>query len=302
MPIILKRLEITAGLAGRADGAVRTLTGLSRSQVRGLFDHGCVSVNGEPCDANGVVKTGDVLEARFDTHRRYHARAPAWRDEAFEIVFEDQHVIVVNKSAGILTVPARPGETNTVVHAIARYFAQRGIDVRPEVVQRLDRDVSGLLVFGKSAESAAALENQFEARKPEREYTAIVHGVVPARGRFESRLATARNLQRHSTQRPGEGELAITHFELQKVVRGASWVRVWLETGRRNQIRVHFAEAGHPVLGDERYRPDLSKHPRWRVKRLALHAMVLGFKHPITGKVMRFETPMPASMRAFVKK
>jgi 23S rRNA pseudouridine1911/1915/1917 synthase len=110
-------------------------------------------------------------------------------------------------------------------------------------------------------------------------------------------------LQRFSTSADDEdGELAITHFSREKIVRGASWVRVWLETGRRNQIRVHFAEAGHPVLGDPRYRPDVSAHPRWRAKRLALHATVLGFRHPVTEKPLRFEAPMPAALRSFIGK
>ncbi|MGD0094742.1 MAG: RluA family pseudouridine synthase, partial [Planctomycetota bacterium] len=122
----------------------------------------------------------------------------------------------------------------------------------------------------------------------------------PAQGTFESYLATSRNLQRYSTGQPNAGQLAITHFLLQRVVHGSSWLRVWLETGRRNQIRVQFADAGHPVLGDPRYRPDLSSHPQWRVKRLALHAAVLGFRHPITGRALRFEAAAPAAMRAFV--
>jgi 23S rRNA pseudouridine1911/1915/1917 synthase len=300
VPLTVRNIKITTELSGRADDAVRALTKLSRSQVQGLFDQGCINMNGAACVPDDSVKPGDTVEARYDSHRKYHPKPKAWKDDAFAIVHEDDEILVVNKSAGVLTVAANPGEKNTLVSAIEKYFVHRGIRSRPYVVHRLDRDVSGLLVFGKNSKAGLAIQNQFENRKPEREYAAIVHGVVPNRGKFESHLATTRNLQRYSTEDPDEGELAITHFELIKVVRSASWVRVWLETGRRNQIRVHFAEAGHPVLGDQRYEPDLSAHPRWYAKRLALHAATLGFDHPTTGKRMRFQALLPGAMRTFI--
>ena len=299
--MVLKQVEVSAEFVGRVDRVVQTLTGLSRSEIRGLFDHDCVTVNRERCVSIGAgVVCGDVVAARYDAHRRYHERPRPWEDDAFQIIAEDEYLIVIDKAAGVLTVPAHPGETNTVVHAISRYFEHRGLRERAQVVHRLDRDVSGLLVFAKSREIAGKLQDQFEERKPEREYEAIVHGVMPAHGTFKSYLATSRNLQRYSTQHRDAGQLAVTHFGLRRVVHGASWVRVWLETGRRNQIRVHFADAGHPVLGDPRYRPDLSSHPQWRVKRLALHAAMLGFCHPMTGKPLRFEAAAPAAMRSFV--
>src|SRR6185503_15777677 len=130
----------------------------------------------------------------------------------------------------------------------------------------------GLLVFGKTSAMASALKNQFAARKPRREYMAVVAGELsPREGRFETYLATAGNLDRYSTRDRRKGELAVTHYEVEAQANGATIVRVRLETGRRNQIRVHFAEAGHPVLGDPRYRTDLAVHPRWSYRRLALH-------------------------------
>jgi 23S rRNA pseudouridine1911/1915/1917 synthase len=296
-----KNLVVSAELAGRIDRVVLNLTGLSRSNVQGLFDHDCVSLNGAPAaDPGTVVKVGDDVEVYFDSHRRYHPRPRQWEDDAFKIIFEDKHLIVVDKAAGVLTVPANPGDSNTLVHAVTRYFQHRGSRERAQLVHRLDRGVSGVLVFGKNRDIAERLQSQFEERKPEREYMAIVSGSVPPKGTFESYLATTRSLQQYSTDDEEGGQLAITHYERVKVVDGASWVRVWLETGRRNQIRVHFADAGHPVLGDPRYGSEKSSHPKWRVKRLALHAAVLGFKHPVTGKDLRFNSPMPTAMRAFV--
>jgi len=304
MAIIEKKIEVITELAGRVDKVVLKLTELSRSQMRGLFSHGCISVNDEECsDAGAIVNAGDVVVARYDIHQRYHEKPRAWEDEAFKIVFEDKHLIVVDKAAGVLTVPAHPGDPNTLVQAITDYFEHRGLRERAQLVHRLDRDVSGVLVFGKTRPIAEELQRQFEARKPEREYSAIVKGVVEKEGMFESYLTASKSLQQYSTDRPDQAEgaqHAITHFALKRVARGCSWVRVWLETGRRNQIRVHFAEAGHPVLGDPRYGVENSAHPQWRAKRIALHAAVLGFKHPVTGKALRFESPLPGAMRKFV--
>ena len=302
MAMIRKQTTVSPALAGRADRVAQTLTEKSRSEIRGLFDHDCVSINGDLCgDMGALVRIGDVVEVHYDMHTRYRERAREWEDEAFQIVFEDKHLLVADKAANVLTVPANPGETDSLLHAISRYLSHRGDRDRAQLVHRLDRGASGLLVFGKNRAMADALQGQFEERKPEREYMAIVNGRVPdASGTFESYLATSKSLQQFSTNRPDEGQLAITHYQLARSVRNASYVRVWLETGRRNQIRVHFAEAGHPVLGDPRYRPDLSAHSHWRVKRLALHAAVLGFTHPATGQPLRFESPMPAAMASFI--
>ena len=157
------------------------------------------------------------------------------------------------------------------------------------VVHRLDRGTSGLLVFAKNPRIASELRDQFRVRKAEREYAVLVAGTLEQQqGTFTTRLATTKGLQRYSLgpgQKGGdqEGERAVTHFRVQQRLQGATWVTASLETGKRNQIRVHFAEAGHPVLGDERYRADLAHHPAWTAKRLALHAAVLGFRaSPVT--------------------
>lgn len=302
MAMTRKHVTVDAALAGRADKVAQHLTGKSRSEIRGLFDHGCVALNGERCtDIGAKVRNGDAFEVNYDLHTRYHEREREWEDDAFKLVFEDKHLIVVDKAAGALTVPANSGETDSVMHAITRYLSHRGTRDRAQPVHRLDRGASGLLIFGKNREIAAELQKQFEDRMAEREYMAIVNGHLPHEtGTFESYITTSLSLQQYSTTKPGEGQLAITHYRAVDVARGATFVRVWLETGRRNQIRVHFAEAGFPVLGDPRYRPDGSAHPHWRVKRLALHAAVLGLRHPVTGQPLRFEAPMPAPMKSFL--
>ena len=147
-----------------------------------------------------------------------------------------------------------------------------------------------------------ALIAQFAGRKPEREYAAIVAGrVKEPRGTIRSYLQTDKSLNRKSTKhgREGKGELAITHFEVKEHYTGATLLAVSLETGRRNQIRVHCAEMGHPVLGDTRYRTKEAVHPQWPPGRLALHARLLGFSHPVGGKALRFEVELPIAFTEF---
>ncbi len=301
MAHVEKETTLPPGRRARADRIVQELTFLSRSGLFGLFDHQCVTVNGAPCRRPGAtVRGGDVVAVRYDPHTRYHARPHPPADGPFRVAFEDEHLLVVDKAAGALTVPTDRHETDTLVHAIGRYLGGGGPARRVEVVHRLDRDVSGLLVFAKTREVARGLIEQFAERKPEREYVALVAGTMEHdEGVFESRLATTRELLRYSTDEPGEGELAITRYRVERRLRGATRVRVRLETGRRNQIRVHFAEALHPVLGDPRYAPDLSRHPDWRPRRLALHAALLAFRHPVTGAALRFESRPPRAFLAF---
>jgi len=169
-------------------------------------------------------------------------------------------------------------------------------------VHRLDRGVSGLLVFGKTQDIVRQLKDQFAASKPEREYIAVVAARLKQKhGTFESLLATDKDLNRFSTEDESIGQLAITHYRVVADLDGATLVQVRLETGRRNQIRVHFAEAGHPVLGDPRYQPELAQHPHWQHNRMALHARLLGFEHPVSGQALKFECPLPTEMEQFVR-
>lgn len=288
----------------RIDRLVQQLCGLSRSQVTGLFDRGCVSRNGailtQPAER---LAAGDRVELRYDSHQRYHPQPKPRRNLGFEIVLEDAHLIVVDKPAELLSVPTRRQETNTLVHKVETYVRHVSKGRGAFSVHRLDRGVSGLLVFGKTQAIVRQLKDQFAASKPEREYVAIVAGKLEQpQGTFDSLLATDKDLNRFSTDDETIGQLAITHYRVIAQLDDATLVQVRLETGRRNQIRVHFAEAGHPVLGDPRYRAELAAHPRWPHHRLALHARLLGFSHPISGQPVRLESPLPVEMERFLKR
>ncbi len=298
-----RSITVSQETAGRVDRVVQQLTRASRSQVQGLFDHHCVRVDGALCEESfSRVVAGQRVEVSFDAQRRYRPKPKAPRDAAYDLRYEDEHLLVVDKAAFVLTVPTGQSEMNTLEDRLNRYVERRMHKGRVFVVHRLDRGVSGLLVFAKTRDAGLRLKSQFAAHKPDRRYVAVVAGhVKPAQGTIESHLATGANLDRYSVRHAREGQTqhAVTHYRtLHSSPRGVSVLEVRLETGRRNQIRVHLAEKGHPVLGDPRYRTDLAQHPLWRINRLALHAVSLAFDHPITGKRLSFTSELPAPIRA----
>ncbi len=310
MPLEHKTHTVTAEQAGRVDLIVKTMTERSRSQLRGMCMNGCLNINGKPVtEPSTQVKEGDVIDVRFDPQRKYRetwlgkfrSKTPQgqFQCKSFSVVFEDNYLIVVEKQAGILTVPTELQEERTLVDEVTRYL---GDHTRALVVHRLDRETSGLLVFAKQSNIAGALQDQLRLRAPDRVYLALVAGVMKDdSGQYESYLATSKRLSRYSVQNPDGGEHAITHFAVDERLADTTLVRVKLDTGRRNQIRVHLAEADHPIIGDRRYRPNVSKHPDWPHTRLALHAHILGFQHPISGEDLRFVSEMPRTFQTFVK-
>lgn len=305
MARITKRCDVRPEDAGRLDLVVQKLTGLPRRQIRGLFDHGTVTRNSEVCQTGHErAVAGDVIEVIYDPHQRYHEkRDTPERGNSFRTVFQDRFLIVVEKRAGVLTVPTRHEEQNTLLHQVEHFVRRLGPTRKIHVVHRLDRDTSGLLVLAKDPRTAEALEAQFRAHSAERVYLAVLAGSLPRdEGTIESYLATGEGLQRYSADDASGGERAVTHYRVECRVKNSTTVRVTLETGRRNQIRVHFAEAGHPVLGDARYRPDLARTDLWKHDRLALHAVVLGFRHPVTGGSLRYEAPPPREFQAFLRR
>lgn len=296
---------------GRIDAAVSKATDLPRSRSRGLIEHGGVRINETLCmDPSQPLAVGDNVAITFDTERKYREKSSSRPTRGFDVVFSDEHVVVVNKWSGVLTVPTNRRETNTLVDLLSHHLAKGQVrHKKVSIIHRLDRDTSGLLIFAKSNEAANKLKLQFLAKKPEREYLAIVAGRVQEdQGTISSYLATDQDLNQYSVDSDGDdsdhgksevGKLAITHFRVSDRFKDATAIVVNLETGRRNQIRVHFAEKGHPILGDVRYEVAKATHRLWPYKRLALHARVLGFIHPNSGEKMRFEAGTPKEFNEF---
>jgi 23S rRNA pseudouridine1911/1915/1917 synthase len=264
------------------------------------IQEGRVTVNGRVIRKPHVqLQPGDTIEATYQPKPVRVATIKSPLAQRVPIVFEDDAIVVVNKPAGLLTVPTPKQESHTVLSMLSKSVAVSAPSAQVCCVHRLDRGVSGLLVFAKSVPIAEQLRNQFADRKPQRRYLAIVNGQPdPAEGMIRSYLATDKQLNRFSTD-DDTGELAITHYQTLQSVDGASLVEVHLETGRRNQIRVHMAELGYPVLGDARYGRHHAPHRRWPHQRLALHAIELGFNHPITQKPLHFRTKLPREFHSF---
>ncbi len=304
--------KIEAGDEGRVDRIVARLTDFSRSRVRGLMLHGGVSINQEvTADAGALLVSGDELKIDYDEARKYRdagplsapvrsdGRSKVGGSQRFQLIHQDETLVIVNKEAGLLTVPTEKRESQNLVDLLSR-MVNPNRRTKLSLIHRLDRDTSGLLAFGQDQRAADSLIEQFAARKPKRIYAAIVKGTLKDKsGTIESYLQTDKALNQKSNTK-GQGELAITHYEVIETLKNATLIQVQLETGRRNQIRAHFAELGHPVLGDQRYHKEKAQHPAWPHKRLALHARSLGFQHPATGETMHFEIELPKEFLQFV--
>jgi 23S rRNA pseudouridine1911/1915/1917 synthase len=288
---------------GRVDLMVRTLLDLPRSKLNVLFENGCVTLNKSPCSNPAErVSMGDNIVVTYDPNQGYSPKKKPWVDRTFTIIHEDEFILVVNKAAGVLTVPTNKEEPNTLLERITKYLSYKKKNHEAYLIHRLDRGMSGVMVFGKTPKSAKNLRSQFDKDKATRFVVAIVNGVMDEQnGTFESHLDTHSNLNQYSTSEKGKGQYAKTNFRVTKQMEDAAAVEVELVTARRHQARVHLAESGHHVLGDERYRKKRYDHERWNKKRLALHGVRVTFNHPENGKEVTYKSELPISMRKFIR-
>ncbi|MDE6323048.1 MAG: RluA family pseudouridine synthase [Paramuribaculum sp.] len=292
----------------------------SRNRVQQAADAGCVLVNGKPVKSNYRVKPFDVVSVVMDRPRYELEIIP--EDIPLDIVYEDSHLLVVNKPAGLVVHPGHGNYSGTLVNALAWHFRDNPDydvnDPRMGLVHRIDKDTSGLLVVAKTPDAKTHLGKQFFNKTTRREYIAVVWGVPqPADGRIEGNIG--RNpkdrMQMAVLDDPALGKHAVTHYSLVENLGFVSVVRCRLETGRTHQIRVHMRYIGHTLFNDARYggdeilRGERSSSYMQFVRncfeicpRQALHARTLGFVHPETGDEMFFEAPIPPDMTAMVEK
>jgi 23S rRNA pseudouridine1911/1915/1917 synthase len=275
--------------------------GASWNDVRKLVRTGKVTVDGVVVtDAVAEVRVGAVIAVRM-TARVREVAAPVTRDM---LVHVDTHVVVVQKPAGVATVPYgdERDTLDRLVHAALRKTARRGESVAPlGVVQRLDKETSGLIVFARTLAGKRGLQQQFREHSVHRRYVAIAHGDVASRT-IRTRLVQNRgDGRRGSTDRGDLGREAVTHVRAIERLARVTLVECRLETGRTHQIRIHLAEAGHPLLGERvygrRFEGELLPAPR-----VMLHAAELGFRHPVTGETLRFEQRMPDDVARVVER
>ncbi len=287
----------------RIDLFVRTLLELPRSKLNGLFQHGCVMLNNQPCTASETrVKKGDRVVVSYDPHQGYAAAKKAWSDRTFQMIHEDDEILVVNKTAGVLTVPTNKDESNTLLDRLSFYLQRKKKNHAAGLIHRLDRGISGVMVFAKTPAAANHLRTQFDNDEAQRFYIAIVHGVVSEdSGTLESWLDTHNNLNRFSTNDKNVGQHAVTKFKVLKRMPDATSLELELLTARRHQARVQLFEAGHRIVGESRYGNDDPTHERWKSKRLAMHASTLTFVHPGTGKSTTFTADLSIPMKKFLR-
>lgn len=293
----------------------------SRNRVQQAAEAGCILVNGKPVKSNYRVKPFDVVQVVMD-RPRYEFEIVA-EEIPLDIVYEDEHLLVVNKPAGLVVHPGHGNYTGTLVNALAWHFRNdNNFDVndpRMGLVHRIDKDTSGLLVVAKTPDAKTNLGRQFFNKTTRREYVAVVWGQPdPADGTVTGNIGRNPKDRLQMTVLPDDdpyGKHAVTHYFTLERFGYVTVVKCRLETGRTHQIRVHMKHIGHPLLNDARYggdqilRGERTANYRRFVEncfelcpRQALHARTLGFVHPHTGEEMFFTSEIPADMALMIDK
>lgn len=273
------------------DFLIASMPERKRTAIKNLLSHNQIAVNGQPVTQfDTELKPGDEVKANLTREFR------VFYNRRLKIVYEDDDIIVVNKGYGLLSMGTDKIKEGTAYSILRDYLKWKDPRNKLFIVHRLDRDTSGLMVFAKSEEAKNRLQHNWNNMVISRKYLAVVEGKPePEEGVVRSYLAENSRFEVYSTDKPEEGQLAITRYKTLRSRNGYSLMEVSLDTGRKNQIRVHMKDLGHPIAGDRRYGAKSSP-----IHRMALHAQTLRFVHPMTRKDMNFSTPVPASFAKMV--
>lgn len=264
----------------------------TRSHIQKLIEDGLVLVDGKPAKNNHRLRAGERIEAEIPDPKPAEILP---EDIPLDIAYEDEDVIVVNKPKGMVVHPAAGHESGTLVNALLYHCggSLSGINgvLRPGIVHRIDRDTTGLLVACKNDAAHLSLAAQLKDHTVTRRYRAVVSGVLKEEeGTVDSPIARDPADRKKMKCGMPEGRRAVTHYRVLERFRNATYIECRLETGRTHQIRVHMASIGHPLLGDTVY--GSARNP-YHLNGQALHAMILGFRHPRTGEYLEFCAPLP---------
>jgi 23S rRNA pseudouridine1911/1915/1917 synthase len=263
----------------------------SRARAQRLIEAGAVLVDGRAAPKRHRLAAGQVVTVDEPRPAAPIPEPPA----SFAVPYRDEHLLVVDKPAGVVVHPARGHHSGTLSQALAGVAAGGEDAARAGIVHRLDRDTSGLLVVARSEAVHRALRNALQARAITREYLALVEGRPPARtGTIDAPLGRDRRVRTRMSTDTDEPRAAITHFEIERALPRTTLLRVRLETGRTHQIRAHLRAIDHPVAGD----PEYGTAGRLGLERQFLHAARLAFDHPVTGARVDVSSPLPDDLRA----
>jgi 23S rRNA pseudouridine1911/1915/1917 synthase len=267
-----------------SDFILAKMGGMSKTKVKSLLSHKQVSVNNKTeTKYNFPLKENDRVIINFSKTE------PDFFHPKLRIIYEDDYLIAVNKSEGLLTVATEKEEETTAFHIIKDYLRKQNPENKLFIVHRIDRETSGVLLFAKKKEIQLALHENWHDDVHERIYYALVEGVVEKNSDSIVSWLTedVKSKKVYSSVFDNGGQKSVTHFQVINRYDKYSLLKIELETGRKNQIRVHLQSIGHPVVGDKKYG---SKYPAGR---LALHAAILALRHPATGEIVRFEAKIP---------
>ncbi len=278
---------------------------LTRSRVKRLIEQENVQVGGKKAKAGMRLKERDVVLLTVPTPQPLETQAEKL---PLKILYEDSHIIVVDKAAGMVVHPAAGHFSGTLVNALLHHCPDLGGIggvLRPGIVHRLDKDTSGVLVVAKNDVAHRGLAEQFKNHTPVRKYLGICFGQMSDEGQMDASIGRHPVHRQKMSTRPRKGREARTLWKVLERFRHFNLVEFRLETGRTHQIRVHLSSLGHPILGDPIYggrkrlpsiEPVLLRQGLEKMLRQALHAALLGFHHPVTGEKMEFFSPLPADM------
>ena len=296
-----KWISVPEGLEGaRADAGVAKLLGLSRTAVAELLESGLITANGKPLTKSDRLSEGLMLEVELGAQKN-SLEIVAELVEGFKIIFQDDHIVVVDKPAGVAAHPSVGWSGPTVPGALLALgisLSTSGASERQGIVQRLDVGTSGLMVLAKSELAYSRLKQAFRDRVVHKTYHALVQGHPdPSAGTFDAPIGRhpKSEFKFHVTN---DGKPSVTHYKTLEAFRSASLLEVDLETGRTHQIRVHFSAFRHPLVGDTMYGADPTLAAKLKLDRQWLHAVKLGFEHPITGESVEFESTYPSELEA----
>ena len=267
------------------DFIMEKMHGISRNRAKALISNRVVLVNNAiTTHPLTELVPGQVVQLDRSKHKK------SFNSKELDIVFEDPYLLVIDKQPGVLSMSNNTRQ-QTVQTVLNRYLEKGGGRNTSHLVHRLDRDTSGLMVYAKDVQTQQSFINGWQELVTDRRYVALVEGKFEKqRGTVRSWLTEDKRFITYSSPTDNGGKYAVTHYNVLASSNGYSLVECMLETGRKNQIRVHMADLGHPLVGDAKYGSNNDS-----IRRLGLHAYMLCFVHPVTGKRLRFETPIPAS-------